>query len=237
MTDQNLTEIAIILDRSGSMETIREDMVGGYKTFMDAQAAVPGKCVVSLYQFDGTFDVVYEAQPIMDVPRLDLDPRGSTALHDACGKAVTRIGKRLRKLPDHARPSKVVVLVITDGHENASTEFTAYEVRAMFRHQTEKYGWQFVYLGANVDAFHEASQIGAATSMNYQANPRGVARGYGVMGQAVASYRSSRDAGAAISNSMVEQAAAAYDAANPDPGALGQSVPGAQAGKSSEVKP
>lgn len=204
MTDQNLTEIAIILDRSGSMEKIREDMIGGYEAFARAQAVLPGRCVASLYQFDHVFDVVYEEVPIGDVPALVLEPRGNTALYDACGRAVTLIGKRLRQKPDHERPSKVVVVVITDGHENASTEFTPWQVKRMFEHQRAKYGWQFVYLGANVDAFHEASLIGAQGALNFSANLHGVARAYGAVGAAVANYRST---GGAISSSVLEQGA------------------------------
>lgn len=190
MTDKNLTEIAIILDRSGSMQTIREDMIGGYAAFMGAQAALPGRCVVSLYHFDHEFETVYEERPVGDVPRLVLEPRGNTALLDACGRALALIGKRLRKKPDHARPSKVVVLVITDGHENASREYAPEDIRRMFEHQHAKYGWQFAYLGANVDAFAVARDLGIRTSGGYRPTSAGVHAMYGAVGNAVTSYRS-----------------------------------------------
>ena len=191
MTNHNLTEIAIILDRSGSMDSIREDMIGGFATFVAEQAKLPGKCVVSLYQFDDRFECVYEERSVRHTRQLELVPRGSTALLDACGRAVTMIGERLAGKAEEHRPSKVVVLIITDGRENASREYSRAQVQELIRRQHDVYGWQFAYLGANVDAFTEARGLGVEAGANYQPTRGGVRGMYGAVGAAVANYRSS----------------------------------------------
>ena len=196
MPNNELCEIAIILDRSGSMASIKEDMEGGFKTFMEEQRLVPSPCVVSLYQFDNDMNVVFEERPLADVADLVLAPRGGTALYDAMGQVIVMMGERLAKKPEQERPGKVVVLVITDGQENASKEYAAASVKNMVTEQREKYNWQFAFLGANIDSFDVGGHLGvAATSTaNYEANARGVRQGYQVSGQAVRSYRSGRGA-------------------------------------------
>ncbi len=177
MPNHELTEIAVILDRSGSMSSIRADMIGGFDAFIEAQRAEPGQAVVSLYQFDTLYECLFEERPIAQVPSLNLQPRASTALLDAMGSTITSIGARLDRKPESERPGRVVVLTITDGQENASREFTHAQVRKMVEHQTERYGWQFAFLGANIDSFAVARSMGytnMSAVMNYQASSEGV---------------------------------------------------------------
>jgi uncharacterized protein YegL len=169
------TDITIILDRSGSMESIKTDVEGGFATFLEEQKKLPGKATLSLVQFDTEYEAVYSGKPIAEAPALKLVPRGPTALHDAIGRTINAIGERLSKLPEADRPGKVMVVIITDGHENSSSEFSAAMVKDMITHQTEKYSWDFTYLGANQDAVLVASQMGilSSKSMTFGANAKG----------------------------------------------------------------
>lgn len=186
--DINKTDIIVVLDRSGSMGKIAKDMVGGFLTFTVAQQKTPGECRLSLYQFDTHYEVVYEGKPIADVPLLELVPRGSTALLDAVGQTIAATGERLNKLPEDQRPGAVVFLIITDGQENSSKEYTYEKVQAMIEHQKTQYSWQFAYLGSDLSTSHEASRIGTQ-SLNYAATPRGVQEVYQVIGESVSDYR------------------------------------------------
>jgi uncharacterized protein YegL len=160
MTDRNLSELIIILDRSGSMCTIKSDMEGGFRTFIQDRQRDPTRVLVSLYQFDDTYEAVYEERSVHDVRSLALEPRGSTALLDAVGRTINRVGDRLRRKSEHARPGAVVVMIITDGQENASREFRSDQVRALIEHQEQHYNWKFMYLGADANAFAEAAALG-----------------------------------------------------------------------------
>lgn len=190
MPNAQLCELAVVLDRSGSMQSIKADMEGGFATFIAEQRKDPSPCVVSLYQFDSVFNVVYEERPLSEAT-LELVPRGSTALLDALGKTIAMVGERLRAKPESERPGKVVVLVITDGYENASHEWSRARVKLAVEHQREKYNWQFAFLGANIDSFAEARSLGVApqATMNYESNTKGVARAYRAVGMALNAYR------------------------------------------------
>ena len=169
MTDPNLTHLYLLLDRSGSMQSIKTDTEGGFAAFIEEQQRGPGECRVTLAQFDNHYEVVYEDRPVADVPALDLQPRGSTALLDAMGRLVTDAGARLAALPDAGRPGTVVVAIMTDGHENASREWTHPAIKALVEQQTNDYGWQFLYMGADQDAIEVGRGIGvaAANSITY----------------------------------------------------------------------
>lgn len=189
MTDKNRTELAIIMDRSGSMASIRDDMVGGFARFIDDQKQAPGELSVSLYQFDDTFDVVFEEKPGAEVSEIKLMPRGSTALLDAVGKAVALIGERLAKKPESERPGAVVVLVITDGQENASREFKAKQVRNLIEQQEREYNWKFAYLGSDPSGFAESADYGFTRAASYQNTSKGVQDMYAGTSEALRSYR------------------------------------------------
>jgi Mg-chelatase subunit ChlD len=163
---KDATHIAVLLDRSGSMGAVKDETISGFNYFLKEQKAAGDNASFTLVQFDSeSTDVVHEARPVRDVPDLNQDtyqPRGSTPLLDALGSTINSTGKTLAAIPEANRPDKVVFVVITDGEENASHKFTKTQVKEMIDHQTEKYKWQFVYLGANQDAFAEAGAVGIA---------------------------------------------------------------------------
>ncbi len=150
MVDKNLTEIVAILDRSGSMQNLRTDTIGGFNSFIAEQKKAEGKAVLTLVQFDDLYQIDYEGKDINDVADLDETtyvPRGSTALLDAVGRTINAVGSRLAKLPEDQRPGQVIFLVITDGQENTSREFQAEKVKEMVKHQTDTYQWSFIFMG------------------------------------------------------------------------------------------
>jgi hypothetical protein len=169
MTRADLTHLYFLLDRSGSMQSIKTDTEGGFAAFVDEQRKTPGDCRVTLAQFDNHYDVVYERRPLADVPPLDLQPRGSTALLDAIGRLVTTAGAELAALPDDERPGTVIVAIMTDGYENASQEWTHPAIKALVEQQTKDYSWQFLYMGADQDAIEVGVSLGvsAAASVTY----------------------------------------------------------------------
>ncbi|MDO9457274.1 vWA domain-containing protein [Nocardioides sp.] len=169
MTDQTLTHLYFLLDRSGSMQSIKSDIEGGFAAFVDEQRGTPGGCRVTLAQFDDHYDVVYADRDVADVPALDLQPRGMTALHDAIGRTVTEAGAELARLPEDRRPGTVIVAIMTDGLENASKEWTGPAVKALVEQQTREWGWQFMYMGADQDAVEVGTSLGvpAGQSMTY----------------------------------------------------------------------
>ncbi len=192
---ENLTEIVAILDRSWSMTAIVDDTIGGFNTFVAEQRKAPGDAVLTLAQFDDKYEVVYAAKPLAEVPPLQLIPRGSTALFDAVGRTIASVGQRLAQTPEADRPGKVLFLIMTDGHENASKEFTADDVAKMIRHQTEAYFWGFIFLGANQDAVLTARSIGIApaSSITYGANPKGTSDVLKSAASVARSYRGGGD--------------------------------------------
>lgn len=194
MTDQNLTEIVCIVDRSGSMASIQDDVIGGFNRFLEDQKKVPGKASMTYVQFDDKYEIVHNGKPIQDVPALTSEtykPRGQTALLDAIGKTMNDVGTRLSKMPEEKRPGKVIAVVLTDGKENASREFTQSMVKQMIEHQRDTYKWEFVFLAANQDAFASAQAIGVAHSMNFAPTGTGVRKAYDSYSRSVTGYRSS----------------------------------------------
>ncbi len=172
MTDNTKTLIAALLDRSGSMRGITDDMRGGFDSFIAKEAGQPGATLVTLAQFDDRYEVVYTDRPISAVPPLTMEPRGMTALLDAIGRFITEVGAGLAALLEAQRPGAVTVLVMTDGHENASKEWTGEAVRALIAQQETVYGWDFVFLGANMDAVEVGTNLGFAPgkSLTYDAD-------------------------------------------------------------------
>ncbi len=169
MTRADLTHLYFLLDRSGSMQSIKTDTEGGFAAFIDEQRKDSGECRVTLAQFDNEYDVAYTDRPLADVPALDLQPRGSTALLDAMGRLITSAGKDLAALAEDDRPGTVIVAVMTDGHENASQEWTHPAIKALVEQQTNDFAWQFMYMGADQDAVEVGVSLGvaAAASVTY----------------------------------------------------------------------
>lgn len=186
MTNPDISLVAALLDRSGSMQTIVDDTRGGFDAYIAkvrADREPQEKVFVSLAQFDHEYDDVYLNRPIDDVAPLTLQPRGMTALLDALGKFITSVGASLAALPEHDRPGDVTVLVMTDGMENASVEWQIDAVRALIKQQTDTYNWEFVFLGANIDAVAVGTNLGfsADRSMTYAPSSVGVASSYGAV--------------------------------------------------------
>lgn len=190
----NHTDITIVLDRSGSMADVAGDTIGGFNRFLDDQQKAPGTAALTLHQFDDVFDTVLDGCEVKSAKPLTnatFVPRGSTALLDAIGRAITRTGARLDKTPEHERAAKIVFVIITDGHENASREFTRFRVLEMIKHQREKYAWEFVFLGANHDAIAAAAAvgIGPANAMTYAHNAVGTSGAFASVAKNLTHYR------------------------------------------------
>ena len=151
MTDNNYTHILAIVDRSGSMNSCATDMVGALNQFFDEQSQLEGKCLVDYVQFDDRYEKVFSDTNIEDA-RASIHPRGMTALIDAIGRGTVELGTKFKRLSEAKRPGKVLVVVVTDGHENASKEYTAATVKEMITEQQDKWNWDYVFLGANIDA-------------------------------------------------------------------------------------
>lgn len=190
---RDATHIAVLLDRSGSMGVVRDETISGFNYFLKEQKATGDNATFTLVQFDSeSTDVVHEARQVRDVPDLNQDtyqPRGSTPLLDALGQTIISTGKTLAAIPEAKRPDKVVFVVITDGEENASHQFTKARVKEMIDHQTGKYNWQFIYLGANQDAFAEAGAVGIAMATAANFTPAKMEMAFMGTSVNVASYR------------------------------------------------
>ena len=159
----NLTEIVFILDESGSMYDLAADTIGGFNSYVEEQRHQPGEAYLTTVAFNTTPRTLHDHVNIKDVPRLtdrDYSPVGGTALMDAIGTTVTSVGKRLANTPENERPSKVIVVITTDGMENSSMEYTHSQIKEMIQHQQDKYSWEFIFIGAGIDAYSEASRIG-----------------------------------------------------------------------------
>jgi hypothetical protein len=188
------TDITFILDRSGSMQSIREAAITGFNRFVAEQRALAGDARLTLIQFDDQYEVWHTAAALLDVPELTADtfePRGSTALLDAMGRAITEAGQRLAALPEAERPEHVIIVTLTDGCENASRKFTWARVQDLIHEQTSKYAWDFLFLGANQDAIATAAKIGIdrSASATFGANMRSTAGAYAALSKAVTSKR------------------------------------------------
>lgn len=172
----NYTDITVLVDRSGSMASIKEAMESAYREFLRKHKKIPSTRI-TLITFDdwNPQEVQYMSVPVRAAEALHIEPRGNTPLLDAMAATIDNTGKRLARIPAEERPAGVLFVVITDGQENASKHTTRKDVFERVTHQRETYNWQFVYLGANQDSFKEASQLGfyQGHTINYAANAIG----------------------------------------------------------------
>jgi uncharacterized protein YegL len=180
---ENFTEIVSILDRSGSMAGLTQDTIGGYNTFIGEQKLVPGNAAVTTVLFDDKYEVLHNGVTLKDIAPItgkDYFTRGCTALLDAVGKTVNSIGEKLSRMPEQERPSKVIFLIITDGMENASQEFTHAQIKEMIERQKNIYKWDFMFFGANIDSFGVSGSLGIDSSMtaNFSATGQGLAAAF-----------------------------------------------------------
>jgi hypothetical protein len=201
----DLTDITLVVDRSGSMEQIRQDAEGGVNSFIAQQAKEPGEALLTLVQFDTEYDFIHKGVPILQVPKYELIPRGRTALLDAVGRAINETGERLAKMDELDRPGLVVFVVMTDGLENSSVEFSKAKIKEMIERQQERYNWHFTFLGANQDAFAEAGRMGmqAAGTANFAMNKVGAA--YRATGAKLARMRKQTREGETVKNEFTDQ--------------------------------
>jgi hypothetical protein len=190
------THISVILDRTGSMETIRDDTIGGFNIFLEDQKGQPGHATLTLVQFDSEdpYEVIHDFKPIAEIPPLTREtfvPRASTPLLDAMGRGINDLEKRIGDLPESDRPAKVIMAVVTDGQENASSEFRHEDIKRMLKERTEKDGWQFVFLSAGLDAIEDAKAIGIdpAAMAAFAKNRGGTAAMWSTLSQTTSGYR------------------------------------------------
>ena len=191
---KGLTEMVFILDRSGSMAGLEADTIGGYNSMLEKQKALEGEALVSTVLFDHASTVICDRRPLSKVPEMTEDEyfvRGCTALLDAVGGAIHHIGNVHKYARDEDRPEKTVFVITTDGMENASKTYTYGRVQEMIKRQTEKYGWEFLFLGANIDAKAEAGRLGIdeKRAVKYHSDKKGTALNYKVVGEAIAEFR------------------------------------------------
>ena len=191
---KNLTELVMILDRSGSMSGLENDTIGGYNGMLKKQRETEGEVLVSTVLFDHNIEVLHDRVPLDKVPAItekDYYVRGSTALLDAVGRAIHHIGTIHKYAREEDRPEKTIFVITTDGMENASQEYSYDRVKEMVERQKEKYGWEFLFLGANIDAIETAGRFGisADRAANYNSDHEGTALHYEVLADAVSDMR------------------------------------------------
>ena len=191
---KDATEIVMVMDKSGSMGHLAADTIGTFNTFLKEQQNLDKPANLTLILFDTDYQTIYESAPIKDVQELTpkvYQPEGCTALLDAMGKGIDSLGKHLKNTKEKDRPDKVIFVIITDGEENSSRHFNQDQIKSMVEHQQQKYSWQFLFLGANIDSFSTAGGLGiqAQSVSNYAASSIGVRSVGASVSHAVSSYR------------------------------------------------
>ena len=199
---KNLTELVFILDRSGSMAGLEADTIGGFNAMIEKQKQEPGEAYVSTVLFDNDSQVIHDRvvlDRVQPMTRKEYYVRGCTALLDAVGGAIHHIGNVHKYAREEDRPEKTLFVITTDGMENASRCYSYDRVRQMIKRQKEQYGWEFLFLGANIDAAREAARFGidADRAANYHADHRGTEVIYEAVSETVGNFRAARPMSAA----------------------------------------
>lgn len=189
-----MTELVFILDRSGSMSGLERDTIGGFNSMIEKQHKEPGTALISTVLFDNFSEVIHDRIPLESVPCMTEEEyfvRGCTALLDAVGGAIRHIGNIHKYACKEDVPEKTLFIITTDGMENASHRYTYEKVHDMIHRQQEKYGWEFLFLGANIDAAAEAKRfsIDESRAANFHCDEKGTALNYEVIGEAIMSMR------------------------------------------------
>ena len=190
----NLTELVFILDRSGSMGGLESDTIGGFNSMLTKQQEAPGDCRITTVLFDDQYEILHDRIDIKAVsPITDKEyfVRGNTALLDAIGMTINKIGSVQKNTADKYRAGKVLFVITTDGMENASRKFDYNKIKSMVERQKSRYGWEFIFLGANIDAADMANRFGVDRnrSQNFHNDSEGIKLNYVVLSKAIASYR------------------------------------------------
>lgn len=186
MTNPNRAFIGLVVDRSGSMMSMRDEAQAALRSLVADQRKEPGELTVALFEFDHEFAEV----PADKVDDYELSPRGTTALYDAIGHSMTLVGERLAALPEDDRPGKVIFVIITDGEENSSKEWSRDRVKQLVTQQQDQYGWQVIFTAANLDASAVGISIGSKNNMNFAATGQGYGVAMRSAGASISSYRS-----------------------------------------------
>lgn len=203
---KNLTEIVFILDRSGSMSGLEADTIGGFNSMIEKQRKEEGEAIVSTVLFDGVSEVLHDRVPLEKVAKMtekDYFVRGCTALLDAIGGAVHHISNVHKYAREEDVPEHTMFIITTDGMENASREYTSDRVKKLIEQKKEK-GWEFIFLGANIDAIETAKHFGISEdrAVNYHSDSAGTALNFEVMSEAISTVRKSRSLGSAWKKSI-----------------------------------
>ncbi len=185
------TLLVLVVDRSGSMQSIKEDMEGGIAALLAEQGKEQGRCLVTLAQFDTEYDLVADGVPVAELEPYRLVPRGGTALLDAIGRTIAHVKDQVEQLGSKAGPDHVIVAVVTDGLENSSKEWSHLQVMDSVKARVAE-GWDFTFLGANQDAIEEGGRIGvdAASSLTYDASEQGTRQAFVAMSSSMSRRRS-----------------------------------------------
>lgn len=191
---KNLTELVFILDKSGSMSGLENDTIGGFNSMLEQQKKVGGQCIITTVLFDNRYELLHDRmdlRAIRPITRREYSVGGSTALLDAMGKTIHKIATAQKNTAEDYRAEKVMFVIITDGEENASRYYSSAQVKDMIRHQKERYGWEFIFLGANIDAVETAGRFGinADRAVDYVADSKGTQLNYRMMSESVAAFR------------------------------------------------
>lgn len=189
------TELVFILDRSGSMRGMEDDTIGGFNAMLDKQRALGGECHITTVLFDHEYELLHDGIAIADVApitRKQYEVRGSTALLDAIGRTIQRIDGQQERWGRGGRAAKVLFVIITDGYENASTHYSSAEVKRMIEHQKKAQDWEFIFLGANIDAVETARHYGidANRAVDFHADKKGMHVSFETMADTVSLFRS-----------------------------------------------
>ncbi len=198
---KDLTELVFILDRSGSMSGLESDTIGGFNSMIEKQKKQDGGCYVSTVLFDDVSEVLHDRVKLGDIPKMtdrDYTVRGCTALLDAIGGAIHHIGNIHKYSRNEDVPEHTIFVITTDGMENASRFYDYDKIKKMIERQKKRYGWEFLFLGANIDAVATAKSfgIGADRAVKYKCDSEGTALNYKVMSQTISAFRESRPVGA-----------------------------------------
>ena len=191
---KNLTELVFILDKSGSMSGLEKDTIGGFNSMLEQQRKVDGECVITTVLFDNRYELLHDRIDIRAVQPItgkEYFVGGSTALLDAIGKTIHKIGTVQKNTAEDYRAEKVMFVIITDGEENASRCYSSMQIREMIQRQKERYGWEFIFLGANIDAVETAGRFGidADRAVDYVPDGEGTELNFRMMSETVATFR------------------------------------------------
>jgi uncharacterized protein YegL len=191
---KDLVEMVFILDRSGSMSGLEKDTIGGFNSMIEKQKKTPGEALVSTVLFDDAFEVLHNRKRIKEVKSMTSEEyfvRGSTALLDAIGRSIVKMVSIYRKLKDDEKPEKMIFVITTDGMENASREFSRSQIKEMIEYQKEKFNWEFIFLGANINAISTARDFGIREDRvaNYHSDDKGTEINYRVISDTISELR------------------------------------------------